>query len=135
APPPCSRERFRSAARCARATSRAPTGSSAGPGPPDPRHLVPPPAAKPPLASRLWRYQQERFPLVAFVPLISVFTFSSAAYSRVARGVSGFIPWSWFAAGALTALTFFFVLRVLAVLKAEDIDRRARPELPVPRGL
>jgi len=96
---------------------------------------VPPPPAQPPLASRLWRYQQERFPLAAFVPLISVFTFSSAAYSRVARVESGFIPWSRFAAGALTALTFFFVLRVLDEHKDQDIDRRPPPELPVPRGL
>ena len=96
--------------------------------------MAPSPANRP-LAPRLWRYLQERFPLAGFVPLITVFTFSSAAYSRVARGAPGFIPWGRFAVGALTALTFFFVLRVLDEHKDQDIDRRARPELPVPRGL
>jgi 4-hydroxybenzoate polyprenyltransferase len=87
------------------------------------------------LATRLGRYQQERFQLAGFVPLIVVFTFSSAAYSRVARGASGFVPWGRFAIGAATALTFFFLLRVLDEHKDREVDRRFRPELPVPRGL
>src|SRR5439155_297122 len=33
------------------------------------------------------------------------------------------------------ALVFFFLLRVLDEHKDEDVDRRFRPELPVPRGL
>ena len=96
---------------------------------------MPSPPANGSLASRLWRYQKERFPLAGFVPLIAAFTFSSAAYSRVARGEPGFIPAGRFAVGALTALTFFFLLRVLDEHKDQDVDRRARPELPVPRGL
>jgi len=87
------------------------------------------------LLARFWAYQRERFPLAGFVPIIAAFTFSSAAYSRLARGSSGFIPWSRFAIGALTALVFFFMLRVLDEHKDQDIDRRFRPELPVPRGL
>ncbi|HEY2954856.1 MAG TPA: hypothetical protein VGK89_06375 [Candidatus Eisenbacteria bacterium] len=88
-----------------------------------------------PLAVRFWAYQRERFPLAGFVPLITVFTFSSAAFSRLARGMAGFIPWPRFAAGAFTALVFFFLLRVLDEHKDADVDRRFRPELPVPRGL
>jgi 4-hydroxybenzoate polyprenyltransferase len=87
------------------------------------------------LPARFWAYQRERFPVAGFVPIIAAFTFSSAAYSRLARGSSGFIPWSWFAVGALTALVFFFMLRVLDEHKDQDVDRRFRPELPVPRGL
>jgi len=87
------------------------------------------------LLARFWAYQRERFPLAGFVPIIAAFTFSSAAYSRLARGSSGFIPWGRFGVGALTALVFFFLLRVLDEHKDQDIDRRFRPELPVPRGL
>jgi len=88
-----------------------------------------------PLAARLLAYQRERFPLAAYVPLITVFTFSAAAYSRVARGEPGFVPGGRFAVGALTALVFFFLLRVLDEHKDAEVDRRYRPELPVPRGL
>src|SRR5213593_557307 len=88
-----------------------------------------------PLAARFWRYQSERFPLAGFAPLIAVFTFSSAAYSRLSRGEPGFIRGPLFAVGALTALVFFFMLRVLDEHKDAEVDRRYRPELPVPRGL
>lgn len=80
-------------------------------------------------------YLAERFPLAGFVPLITAFAFSSAAYSRLARGAPGFIPWPRFAVGAATALVFFFLLRALDEHKDADVDRRFRPELPVPRGL
>src|SRR5439155_17056147 len=88
-----------------------------------------------PLAARFWRYQSERFPLAGFAPLITMFTFSSAAYSRLSRGEPGFIRGPLFAVGALTALIFFFLLRVLDEHKDAAQDRRYRPELPVPRGL
>jgi len=91
--------------------------------------------SRPGLLARLWRYQAERFPLVQFVPLITLFTFSSVAYSRSARAEPGFIPWVRFAVGALTAIVFFFLLRVLDEHKDQDLDRRFRPELAVPRGL
>jgi 4-hydroxybenzoate polyprenyltransferase len=88
-----------------------------------------------PLAARFWTYQRERFPLAGFAPLITAFTFSSAAYSRLLRGEGGFIPWPRFIAGVFTALVFFFALRVLDEHKDREVDRRYRPELPVPRGL
>jgi hypothetical protein len=87
------------------------------------------------LARRLWIYQRERFPLVAYAPMVVVFTASAAYYSRFARGVTGFIPWDRFLVGALTALVFFAWLRILDEHKDAEIDRRYRPELPVPRGL
>jgi 4-hydroxybenzoate polyprenyltransferase len=87
------------------------------------------------LFHRLWIYQGERFALAGFVPLITVFTFCSAAYSRVVRGAPGFVPWPRFAVGAVTALVFFFMLRVLDEHKDREVDARWRPELPVPRGL
>ncbi|MGH7320149.1 MAG: hypothetical protein ACRELA_11070 [Candidatus Rokuibacteriota bacterium] len=90
---------------------------------------------------RLVAYQAERFSLAGYAPLIVAFTFSSAAYSRLARraagmpGAYGFVPWRLYAVGALTSLTFFFALRVLDEHKDAETDRRFRPELPVPRGL
>jgi 4-hydroxybenzoate polyprenyltransferase len=87
------------------------------------------------LAQRFLEYQAERFPLASYVPLIATFTFSSIAYSRLSRGAPGFVPWPHFLIGTLTALVFFFLLRVLDEHKDQDVDRRYRPELPVPRGL
>lgn len=84
---------------------------------------------------RFLAYQRERFPFAGYLPLIAVFTFSAAAYSRLARGAPGFIPLDRFVVGALTALVFFFILRVLDEHKDAAVDRRYRPELPVPRGL
>src|SRR5437763_1244555 len=73
--------------------------------------------------------------LPAFVPMIAMFTLSSAAYSRRARGAPGFIPPDRLAMGIATALTCFFLLRVLDEHKDAADDLRHRPELPVPRGL
>ena len=87
------------------------------------------------LAARLWVYQAERFPLASYVPLVATFTFSAAAYSRLARGAPGFIQWQRFVVGVLTALVFFFMLRALDEHKDAGTDQRYRPELPVPRGL
>lgn len=87
------------------------------------------------LARRFWIYQGERFPLLGYGPLIAVFTFSAAAYSRLLRRVPGFIDWELFATGVWTALVFFFLLRVLDEHKDAASDRACRPELPVPRGL
>jgi 4-hydroxybenzoate polyprenyltransferase len=89
----------------------------------------------PSFARRFARYQRERFPFAGYVPLIAVFTFSAAAYSRLARGALGFVPLDRFLVGAFTALVFFFLLRVLDEHKDAEVDRRYRPELPVPRGL
>lgn len=104
-----------------------------------PSTVAEPPAVsrlpRPPFLGRLWRYQKERFPLAGYLPMVAVFTFSAAAYSRLARGAEGFIPLPRFAVGVFTALAFFFLLRVLDEHKDAATDRRYRPELPVPRGL
>lgn len=84
---------------------------------------------------RFWRYLQERFPPAAYAVMITVFTFSAAAFSRLARGEAGFVPWPRFAVGVFTSLVFFLVLRLLDEHKDAEVDRRYRPELPVPRGL
>ncbi len=92
-------------------------------------------AARERLGARLWRYQRERFPLAAYLPMVAVFGASAAAYSRLARGAPGWIPWDRYGVGAFTALVFFAGLRILDEHKDREADRRFRPELPVPRGL
>lgn len=93
------------------------------------------PSRRASLASRLLVYQRERFPLAAYGPMVLVFSASAAAYSAAARGVGGFIPLGRYAVGAFTALVFFAWLRILDEHKDAEVDRRYRPELPVPRGL
>jgi len=88
-----------------------------------------------PLLARLARYQAERFPLAGFVPLIALFTFASASFSRLSRGASGGFAPAVLAVGIFTSLVCFFILRVLDEHKDADDDQRYRPELPVPRGL
>jgi 4-hydroxybenzoate polyprenyltransferase len=88
----------------------------------------------PSLAARLWTYQRERFPLAAYLPLIGISAVAAAAWSASARG-AGLPPLRILAVGAATALVFFFLLRVADEHKDAEVDRRARPELPVPRGL
>lgn len=100
-----------------------------------PARPVHPEAPRRPLLARFATYQAERFPLAGYVPMIVVFTGSAAAYSRLARGVTEWIPWERFAVGAWTSLVLFFLLRVLDEGKDREQDRRFRPELPVPRGL
>ncbi len=92
-------------------------------------------AAPAPLASRFWTYQRERFPLAVYLPLIAVATLCGALYSRHARGGAGMPDLAVLGVGVATVLAFFFLLRVLDEHKDAALDRRYRPELPVPRGL
>jgi 4-hydroxybenzoate polyprenyltransferase len=93
------------------------------------------PAVRAPLGSRLWTYQRERFPLAAYLPLIGISAVSAALYSAAARGRPGLPPFPVLALTALTAIGFFFLLRVADEHKDAEVDLRSRPELPVPRGL
>lgn len=85
--------------------------------------------------SRFIEYQSERFPLLQHGLLILVFTFSAISYSRVCRGVEGFIPAIEFIVGGLTAILFFLLLRLFDEFKDAEEDARYRPYRPVPRGL
>ncbi|HEX6368878.1 MAG TPA: hypothetical protein VF006_08095 [Longimicrobium sp.] len=85
--------------------------------------------------ARLWAYQRERFPLAAYLPLITLSALSAAAWSRAARGRPGLPGAGVLLVGCATALAFFFLLRVADEHKDAEADRRFRPELPVPRGL
>jgi 4-hydroxybenzoate polyprenyltransferase len=93
------------------------------------------PAVRAPLAARLWTYQRERFPLAAYLPLIGISAGCAALYSAAASGRPGLPPLIVLAVSTLTAIGFFFLLRVADEHKDAEVDVRSRPELPVPRGL
>ncbi|WP_353195708.1 UbiA family prenyltransferase [Parapedobacter defluvii] len=88
-----------------------------------------------PLWKRLYQYQKERFPLLGHGALVAAFSFSAVAYSRICRGVEGFIPWPVFLVGIFTTVTLFLVVRIFDEHKDAEDDARFRSHLPVPRGL
>lgn len=88
-----------------------------------------------PLLKRLFIYQKERFPLLGHGLLVTAFSFSAIAYSRICRGEQGFVPWSTFAVGIFTTITLFLLVRIFDEFKDAAEDARYRKELPVPRGL
>jgi 4-hydroxybenzoate polyprenyltransferase len=83
---------------------------------------------------RWWTYQRERFPLLAHGPLIAAFSASGVSFSAALRGAHGpsIVP---VAAAFVSALCFFFQLRVSDEIKDATDDARFRPYRPVPRGL
>jgi len=86
------------------------------------------------LASRLWTYQAERFPLGKTALLLAVF--STASISLSAHLADRPLPAAWtFIAVWLVTITLFFQLRAADEYKDLDDDRRYRPERPIPRGL
>jgi len=87
------------------------------------------------ILSRLWLYQSERFPVFAHGILIAAFTFSAISFSRLSRGVEGFIRLDHFMVGLATTFSLFFMMRVLDEIKDKETDARYRSHLPVPRGL
>ena len=85
------------------------------------------------LLQRLWRYQEERFPLARHGPLILVFSGAAAGY---AGQLSGRPPHPGaVAAATAVVLLQFLLMRVADEFKDDNDDRRWRPERPVPRGL
>ena len=83
---------------------------------------------------RWWVYQRERFPLVAHAPLIAAFSSAAVCLSALLRGAHHPRGGSLVVA-FITALCFFFQLRVADEFKDADDDARHRPYRPVPRGL
>jgi len=84
--------------------------------------------------ARWWVYQRERFPLVAHAPLIAAFSSAAVCLSAVLRGEPHPRGASLLVA-FVTALCFFFQLRVADEFKDAEDDARHRPYRPVPRGL
>jgi hypothetical protein len=88
-----------------------------------------------PFLRRLFIYQKERFPLLGHGLLVAAFSFSAISYSRICRGVDGFVGWPIFATGIFTTISLFFLVRIFDEFKDAEDDARFRKELAVPRGL
>lgn len=84
---------------------------------------------------RFYIYQKERFPLAGYIFMIGAFSFSAVSYSRICRGVEGFIEWPVFLLGIFTTLSLFLLVRIFDEFKDNEDDVKYRKYLPVPRGL
>lgn len=87
------------------------------------------------LWKRLYIYQKERFPLAGHGLLVTAFSFSAVAYSRICRGADGFVAWKTFLLGIFTTVSLFLLVRIFDEFKDAREDALYRKELPVPRGL
>jgi len=87
------------------------------------------------MASRLWTYQRERFPLGTFALLAFVVAFSALAYSALMRGVYSLPGAMTLVTATASAFLLFLQMRVLDEFKDCEDDARYRPYRPVPRGL
>ena len=85
--------------------------------------------------ARWWVYQRERFPLLAHGPLIAAFSASGVSFSAALRGAEHGPRVISLVIAFLSALCFFFQLRVADEIKDADDDAAHRPYRPVPRGL
>jgi hypothetical protein len=88
-----------------------------------------------PLFRRFYIYQKERFPLLGHGLLVAAFSFSAISYSRICRGVEGFVDGQTFAVGVFTTISLFLLVRIFDEFKDAEDDARFRKELPVSRGL
>lgn len=84
---------------------------------------------------RFYIYQKERFPILGHGLLVASFSFSAIAYSRICRGVEGFVNWPTFIIGIFTTISLFLLVRIFDEFKDADDDARYRKALAVPRGL
>jgi 4-hydroxybenzoate polyprenyltransferase len=89
------------------------------------------------LASRLWVYQRERFPVFKHGALILVFSGGEALYGARLRGPgTEWRPDGWaILVAATVCFGFFLQLRIADEHKDAEDDRLWRPERAVPRGL
>ncbi len=84
---------------------------------------------------RFYQYQKERFPFLLHGILISVFSFSAIAYSRLCRSENSFISLQDYLLCCLNTIGIFFLVRVFDEFKDKEDDAKFRTYLPVPRGL
>ncbi|MBI3238427.1 MAG: UbiA family prenyltransferase, partial [Flavobacteriia bacterium] len=84
---------------------------------------------------RFYIYQKERFPFLVYLFMIGSFSFSAISYSRICRGVEGFVSIDRFLICMFTTTTLFFLLRVFDEFKDHEDDTKYRTYLPVIRGV
>lgn len=86
-------------------------------------------------ARKWWRYQRERFPIIAHGLLIGAFSFCAVSLSRALRGEPGWPGGPQLLVAFGTCFTFFLQLRIADEFKDFEEDARYRPYRPVQRGL
>lgn len=84
---------------------------------------------------RFYIYQKERFPFIGYIFLVGAFSFSAISFSRMCRGVDGFIDLQPFLVCLFNTLTLFFLVRIFDEFKDQEDDALYRKYLPVPRGI
>lgn len=82
-----------------------------------------------------WIYQRERFPLLAYLPLVVVFSTAISSYALVIVDVSENGRPAFIGLGTLLALAFFMLLRISDEFKDYADDCQFRPYRAVPRGV
>ncbi len=97
------------------------------------------------MLQRFWIYQRERFPLLSQGVLIGVISLCSVSFSLLLRGATApasflRIPWTLHVGLAVlvamvSAIGFFFQMRVADEFKDYATDLQYRPYRPVQRGL
>lgn len=85
-----------------------------------------------PLALRLWRYQAERFPLVALVPTTLAVLYSTWAVLSE-QGIEA--PLVKYAALGVAGLSFLLHTRITDELRDRAVDDVHHPDRPLQRGL
>lgn len=84
---------------------------------------------------RFYIYQKKRFPIVGHGILVASFSFSAIAYSRICRGVEGFVDATTYGVGVFTTISLFLLVRIFDEHKDAEEDALYRKDLPVPSGL
>lgn len=92
-------------------------------------------SSRPRLLARLWRYQQERFPLLKHGVLIATFSGCALCLSALLRGAVAWPTWPSGVTAFVIVLLAFLQLRIADEHKDALNDARYRPARPVPRGL
>ncbi len=85
-----------------------------------------------PLALRLWRYQTERFPLLALVPTTLAVLYSTWA---VLQPIGVAEPLWKYAALGVAGISFLLHTRIIDELRDRDVDDLHHPDRPLQRGL
>ncbi|NJL06116.1 MAG: hypothetical protein HC911_14675 [Chloroflexaceae bacterium] len=85
--------------------------------------------------SRWWTYQDERFPLKQYLPLVSIFTVAMLSVAAALRGAAGMPSLAVLLAATLSTLLLFLQLRIADEFKDYMSDCAYRRYLPVPRGV
>jgi 4-hydroxybenzoate polyprenyltransferase len=83
-------------------------------------------------------YQKERFPILAYLPMMAVFGFSGLSYSMHLNNPDARIsdtPITSYVVAILVTLFWFMLIRIADEHKDFEEDSEHRPYLPVQRGL